>query len=175
MDTKQIKERIRTFANFPKEGILYYDMNSFVSDTEAFSAVIDHLQDRYKDKSIDAFLGVESRGFIFGGAIAARMNKGLILARKPGKLPGELISESYDLEYGQATLEIQKDIISKGQKIVVIDDLLATGGTLEAACKLVERLGGEVAEIWAMVELSFLNGKDKLAQYPYYSLIQYDD
>ncbi|NLI15943.1 MAG: adenine phosphoribosyltransferase, partial [candidate division Zixibacteria bacterium] len=136
--------------------------------------VIDHLYERYKDKKLDAIVGIESRGFIFCGALADRLKVAFIPARKPGKLPAETISESYDLEYGKATLEMHKDAIKRGMRVLVVDDLLATGGTIEAACKLVERLGGEVVEIWVLIELSFLNGRKKIAKYPCHSLIKYD-
>jgi len=174
MNQEQLKKTIRNVPDFPKKGIVFRDITTLVQDGPVFKAVMDHLYDRYKDKKLDAILGIESRGFIFGGALADRLGIGFIPARKPGKLPAETISESYELEYGRATLEIHKDAISKGMKVLVIDDLMATGGTLEASAKLVERLGGEVAEIWVMIELSFLDGMKKIAQYPYYSLIQYD-
>ncbi|MCP4582443.1 MAG: adenine phosphoribosyltransferase [candidate division Zixibacteria bacterium] len=174
MNQEQLKQKIRNVPDFPKKGIVFRDITTLVQDGPAFKAVNDHLHDRYKDKNLDAVLGIESRGFIFGGALADRLGIGFIPARKPGKLPAETISESYDLEYGQATLEIHKDSITKGMKVLVVDDLLATGGTLEATAKLVERLGGEVAEIWVMIELSFLGGMSKIAKFPYFSLIQYD-
>ena len=174
MTIEQLKSKLRIVPDFPKPGIRFIDITTLVGDGPAFKAVMDSLYERYKGKHLDAIVGIESRGFIFGGALADRLGIGFIPARKPGKLPSDTISESYDLEYGQATLEIHKDALKKGQKALVIDDLMATGGTLEATAKLVERLGAEVAEIWVLVELSFLNGKAKIPNYPYFSLVQYD-
>jgi adenine phosphoribosyltransferase len=174
MDIEELKSKIRNVPDFPKKGIVFRDITTLVGDGEALRTVIDHLYERYKSKGIDAVIGIESRGFIFAGALADRLKIGFIPARKPGKLPAETISQSYELEYGQATLEIHKDAITKGMKILIIDDLMATGGTLEAVGKLVDRLGGEVVEIWVLIELSFLNGMQKISQYPYYAMIKYD-
>jgi len=174
MNAEELKSKIRNVPDFPKKGIVFRDITTLVKDPKAFRFVIDHLYNRYKDRKIDAVVAIESRGFIFCGALADRLGVSFIPARKPGKLPAETISESYDLEYGQATLEIHKDAIKPGMKVLVVDDLLATGGTIEAACKLVERLGGEVAEIWVLIELSFLDGIKRIAKYPYYALIKYD-
>ena len=174
MNQKELRDKLRVVPGFPKEGINFIDITTLVRDGKAFKEVMDHLQERYKNMKLDAIIGIESRGFIFAGALADRLGIGFIPARKPGKLPADTISQSYDLEYGQATLEIHKDAIKKGDKILIIDDLMATGGTLEAVGKLVNRLGGEVAEIWVLVELSFLHGTDKISQYPYYSLLKYD-
>jgi adenine phosphoribosyltransferase len=174
MDIEELKSKIRNVPDFPKKGIVFRDITTLVGDGEALRTVIDHLYERYKYKGIDAVIGIESRGFIFAGALADRLKIGFIPARKPGKLPAETISQSYELEYGQATLEIHKDAITKGMKILIIDDLMATGGTLEAVGKLVDRLGGEVVEIWVLIELSFLNGMQKISQYPYYAMIKYD-
>ncbi|MHA1744200.1 MAG: adenine phosphoribosyltransferase, partial [Candidatus Heimdallarchaeota archaeon] len=132
MNIEQLKKKIRNIPDFPKKGIVFRDVTTLIKDPRAFKAVIDHLHERYKDCSIDAIVGVESRGFIFGGVLADRLGVGFIPARKPGKLPAETVSESYDLEYGQATLEIHKDAITSGTNVLIIDDLLATGGTLEA-------------------------------------------
>lgn len=174
MNIEQLKSKIRNVPDFPKPGIVFRDITTLVGDGPAFKVVMDSLYERYQRQKLDAIVGVESRGFIFGGALADRLGIGFIPARKPGKLPAATIAESYDLEYGQATLELHKDALKKGQKVLIIDDLLATGGTLEATAKLVERLGAQVAEIWVLIELSFLNGQEKLRQYPYFSLIQYD-
>jgi adenine phosphoribosyltransferase len=174
MNQKELRDKLRVVPGFPKEGINFIDITTLVRDGKAFREVMDHLFERYTDTKLDAIIGIESRGFIFAGALADRLGVGFIPARKPGKLPADTISQSYDLEYGQATLEIHKDAIKKGEKILIIDDLMATGGTLEAVGKLVNRLGGEVVEIWVLVELSFLHGTDKISQYPYYSLLKYD-
>jgi adenine phosphoribosyltransferase len=174
MNSEELKSKIRSIPDFPQKGIIFRDITTLVKDPDAFRYVIDHLYERYKDKKLDAIVGIESRGFIFCGALADRLKVAFIPARKPGKLPAETISESYDLEYGKATLEMHKDAIKRGMRVLVVDDLLATGGTIEAACKLVERLGGEVVEIWVLIELSFLNGRKKIAKYPCHSLIKYD-
>jgi len=175
MDIEKLKSKFRTVSDFPKPGINFIDITTVVGDGEAFKQIMDHLEERYKDQKLDGIIGIESRGFIFAGALADRLGIGFIPAGKPGKLPADTISESYALEYGEATLELHKDAITKGQKILIIDDLMATGGTLEATCKLVDRLEGVVAEVWVLVELSFLKGKDKISQYPYFSLVQYED
>jgi len=175
MDTKKLRDSLRIVPGFPKPGINFIDITTLVRDGKLLHEVIDHLHERYKNSHIDAVIGIESRGFIFAGALADRLGVGFIPARKPGKLPADTISQSYDLEYGQATLEIHKDAIKKGQKILIIDDLMATGGTLEAVAKLVKKLGGDVAEIWVLVELSFLHGQEKIKEYPYYSLLQYEE
>lgn len=174
MDKEKLKSKLRVVPGFPKPGINFIDITTLIRDGKALKEVIDHLYERYKDKKLDGIIGIESRGFIFAGALADRLGVGFIPARKPGKLPADTITESYDLEYGQASLEIHRDAIMKGDKILIIDDLMATGGTLEAVAKLVERLEGEVVEIWVLVELSFLNGREKIPDYPYFSLIQYD-
>ena len=155
MTIKELKQKIRNIPDFPKKGIVFRDITTLIKDAQAFKAVIDHLHDRYKNNGLDAIVG-------------------FIIARKPGKLPAEVVTETYSLEYGEASLEIHKDSITDGMKVLIIDDLLATGGTLEATCKLVERLGGEVAGIWVLIELTFLNGITKLSKYPFYSLVKYD-
>jgi adenine phosphoribosyltransferase len=174
MDIEKLKQQIRSVPDFPQKGVVFRDITTLLKNPSAYKLVIDHLYGRYKDSRLGAILGIESRGFIFGGALADRLGIGFIPARKPGKLPAETITETYNLEYGQAALQIHKDAITDGMRILIIDDLLATGGTLEAACKLVERLGGQVAGIWVMIELSFLKGRSKISAYPFYSLIQYD-
>ncbi len=174
MDIEKLKQKIRNVPDFPQKGIVFRDITTLIKDPQAFKMVIDHLYDRYKKDNLDAIVGIESRGFIFGAALADRLGTGFITARKPGKLPADTLKESYDLEYGQASLEIHKDAITDGMKILIVDDLLATGGTLEATCKLVERLGGDVVEIWVLIELSFLDGRKKISGYPFFSLVQYD-
>ncbi len=174
MNTEKLKTKIRNVPDFPKKGIVFRDITTLLKDPDAFKIVIDHLHEKYKEIALDCILGIESRGFIFGGALAHRLGIGFVPARKPGKLPAETIAESYSLEYGKATLEIHKDAIGRGQRVLVIDDLLATGGTLQAACRLVERLGGEVAGIWVLIELNFLNGRKLLEGYQFESLVQYD-
>ena len=174
MTENELKAVIRNVPDFPIPGIMFRDITTLVADPDAFKYVVDHLYDRYKDKNIDMIIAIESRGFIFGGALSYLLGCGFVMARKPGKLPYDTISEDYQLEYGTATLEIHNDAISKGQRVLVLDDLLATGGTLEATNKLVEQLGGEVVECAVVVELDFLKGRDKLNGTDIYSMVHYD-
>lgn len=162
---KELKDYVRSIPDFPEKGIIFRDVTTVLKDPEGFKLAIDSMQEKLKDVDFDLVLGAESRGFILGAPIAYNLKKGFIPVRKKGKLPCETIEESYDLEYGKATLEIHKDAIKEGQKVVIIDDLIATGGTLEAIIKLVERLGGEVAKIVCLMELPELDGKAKLEGY----------
>ena len=173
--TENLRKLIRNVKNYPKKGIIFRDITTLIKNGKALNQVMDIFYEKCKDKKIDLVAAVESRGFIFGGALAQKLGVGFVPIRKFGKLPADTEVESYDLEYGTDSLEIHKDAIKKEQKVVIIDDLLATGGTLEATCKLVEKLGGEVVKILVMIELSFLRGKDKLKQYDYFSLIQYKE
>jgi adenine phosphoribosyltransferase len=165
---------IRSVPDFPIKGILFYDITTLLKNSAALKGSIDQFVQRYQNKSIDMVVGIESRGFIFGMPLAYQLDAGFVPVRKPGKLPAETITESYDLEYGRNSLEIHIDAIEKGQKVLIIDDLLATGGTARATCNLVEKLGGEVIEVAFVIELTFLNGRDKLAGYEVFSLLQYD-
>lgn len=162
---KELKDYVRNIPDFPEKGIIFRDVTTVLKDPEGFELAIDSMQEKLKDVDFDLVLGAESRGFILGAPIAYNLKKGFIPVRKKGKLPCETIEESYDLEYGKATLEIHKDAIKPGQRVVIIDDLIATGGTLEAIIKLVERLGGEVAKIVCLIELPELEGKAKLEGY----------
>ena len=171
---KALKDYVTEIPDFPKEGILFRDITTVINNPEGFHMAVDGLVDLVKDKDFDLVIGTESRGFVFGAPVAYALDKGFILARKKGKLPCETISESYDLEYGQATLEIHKDAIQPGQKVVLIDDLIATGGTTEAVVKMVERLGGEVVKIGFVMELAGLKGREKLKGYDVESLIVYE-
>jgi len=166
---------IRSVPDFPVEGILFYDITTMLKDADALRHSVDQIADYYQDTGIDVVVGMESRGFIFGMPAAYQLGVGFVPIRKPGKLPAETIEESYQLEYGTNTLEIHVDALQKGQKVLVVDDLLATGGTAEATCKLVERLGGEVAGIAFVIELTFLNGRNRLQNYDIYSLLKYDE
>jgi adenine phosphoribosyltransferase len=170
---KALEDYVTTIADFPKEGIMFRDITTILSDKDGFKLAIDQMVEKLKDVDFDLVLGSESRGFVFGSPVAYAMNKGFILVRKKGKLPREVISEDYDLEYGKATLEIHTDAIKKGQKVVILDDLIATGGTTEAIVKLVERLGGEVVKIGFVIELAGLMGREKLKDYDVFSLITY--
>lgn len=165
---------IRSIKDFPKPGIMFRDITTLLKEPEALKLSIDQLFDLSKERGITKVVGIESRGFILGGILAERLGCGFIPVRKPNKLPAAKISETYYLEYGEDTIEIHKDAIQQGDKVLLHDDLLATGGTMEAACKLIEKLGGEVVQISFLIELSFLNGRDKLKKYEVHSLINYD-
>lgn len=171
---KELKDFVTEIPDFPKEGIIFRDVTTILSDPEGLHMAIDGLVDMMKDVDFDLVLGSESRGFIFGAPVAYAMNKGFILVRKKGKLPRETISESYALEYGTATLEMHKDAIKPGQKVVIIDDLVATGGTTEAVIRMVEREGGKVVKIGFVIELAGLKGREKLKGYDVDSLIIYE-
>jgi adenine phosphoribosyltransferase len=167
------KSFIRDIPDFPKEGIIFKDITPLIGDAAAFKGVIDHLAQRYQGQKIDKAVGIEARGFIFAGALAKELGIGMVPIRKPGKLPYKTITETYELEYGTDSMQIHEDAIAKGEKILLIDDLLATGGTLAAGAKLVEKLGGDIVEIATLIELTFLNGIEKIKQYPYYTIMQF--
>lgn len=164
---------IRKVKDFPKPGILFYDVTSIFTQPEAFNWIIDKAFDLYKDKNIDMLLAVESRGFIFASPLAYKMKLPLVLARKAGKLPGETIKESYSLEYGTATLEVHKEDIPQGKNVLIIDDLIATGGTLKACANLVEKLGSKVIGFFGVIGLPFLNYEKILKGYEIKTLINY--
>jgi adenine phosphoribosyltransferase len=168
-----LKQHIRSVPDFPKTGILFYDITTLLRDPQGFKMTIDMLATPYVDQGIDAVVGIESRGFILGGAVAQRIGAGFIPIRKPGKLPAKAIRESYDLEYGKDALEIHEDAIEKGQRILVVDDVLATGGTAAAAVQLVRKSGGELHGLAFLIELLFLNGQQKIAQEKVFSVLQY--
>lgn len=170
---KKLEEYVRTIPDFPEKGIMFRDITTVLNDAEGFHLAIDSLKDLLKDVDFDVIAGAESRGFIFGAPLAYALNKPFVLIRKKGKLPYETVSETYDLEYGTATIEMHKDSIKKGEKVVLIDDLIATGGTMAAAAHLVERLGGEVVKIIFLMELQGLSGRDKLSKYDVQSVIKY--
>jgi len=169
-----LKKYIRTIPDFPKKGIQFRDITTLISNPDAFSGTIDIFHEHYKIRRIDVIAGIESRGFIFGGALADRLGVGFIPIRKKGKLPGGTISETYDLEYGTDTLEIHDDAIKEGQQVLLLDDLIATGGSLEAAGKLIERLGGEIIEAAVVIELVELGGREKIEPLKLYSLARYE-
>ncbi|MGD8779816.1 MAG: adenine phosphoribosyltransferase [Ignavibacteria bacterium] len=168
-----LKELIRSVPDFPKEGIDFKDITTLLKDPGGFKAALDELYQLAKDKDITKVIGIESRGFIFGGALAEKLGAGFIPIRKPGKLPAPTVSETYVLEYGTDKIEIHQDAIEPGDKILLHDDLLATGGTMEAACNLVEKVNAEVVQISFLIELSFLQGREKLKNYEVHSLIEY--
>ena len=168
-----LKRHIRDIPDFPKPGIVFKDITPLVGHGPAFRAVVDHIADRYRGK-VDVVLGIESRGFILGAAVAYNLGVGLALVRKPGKLPYERYTAEYDLEYGSDTLEIHRDAFGNKSRVLIVDDLLATGGTASAAIELVRRLDGEVAACAFIIELSFLNGRKRLDAPEVVSLIRYD-
>jgi adenine phosphoribosyltransferase len=173
--TQELKKYIRSIRDFPIKGIMFRDITTLLKDPDAMRETLRQLLDFTEDKKIDKVVGVESRGFIFGAMLANELKAGFVPIRKPGKLPAERESQTYQLEYGLDKIEIHRDAISKGDKVLIHDDLLATGGTAEAACKLVEKLGGKVEQLSFIVELSFLNGREKLRNYDVNSLIIYED
>ena len=167
-----LKEHIRGIPDFPIPGILFYDISTIMRSNEAMEYVIDSLHDQIKDWQPDIIAGIESRGFLFATPLALKMNLPMMMIRKAGKLPGEVVSYEYDLEYGTDTIQIQADAIQTGQKVVIIDDLLATGGTLEASIKLCQKVGCEVVGCGVVIELDFLNGRKNLSA-PCKSLVHY--
>src|SRR5881398_2516303 len=169
-----LNKLIREVPDFPKKGILFYDITTLLKDKVGFATLIDALSEHYLGKDIDVVLGMEARGFIFGPALAYRLNAGFVPVRKPGKLPAVTARVEYELEYGTNILEIHKDAVQKGQRVIIVDDLLATGGTAEATTKLATSLGAEIAGLGFVVELDFLKGRAKLRQYDVYSLLHYD-
>lgn len=173
MIKEKLEDYVTTIPDFPQPGIMFRDITTIIEDPDGFKMSIDQLSELIKDVDYDVMVAVESRGFVFASPIAYNSHKPVVLVRKKGKLPRETIEQSYDLEYGTATVEMHKDSIKPGQKVILCDDLIATGGTLWAAAKLVETLGGEVAGIISVMELKGLNGRDKLP-YPVYTLIQYE-
>ncbi|MEE8835813.1 MAG: adenine phosphoribosyltransferase [Eubacteriales bacterium] len=170
---KELKDYVTTIPDYPKKGIMFRDITSILDDADGLHLAIDSLLDLLKGIDFDVIVGTESRGFIFGMPIAYNLHKPFVLVRKKGKLPRETISETYDLEYGTETVEMHKDSIRPGQKVVLVDDLIATGGTIEAAAKLVERLGGEVVKMIFVMELEGLKGRERLSRYDIDSVIKY--
>lgn len=171
---KKLEEYVRSIPDFPEPGVIFRDITSILQDADGLQLAIDSMQACLDGLDVDVIVGTESRGFIFGMPIAYNLHKPFVPIRKKGKLPCETVSKSYDLEYGSATIEIHKDAIKPGQKVAIIDDLIATGGTIEAAAKLVEELGGEVVKIVFLMELSGLNGVKKLDGYNVESIIRYE-
>ena len=170
-----LRKLIREVPDFPKAGILFYDITTLLKDPSGLRAVIDGLKQHYRHTPVDLVLGIEARGFIFGPALAYRLNAGFVPVRKPRKLPAPVARVTYDLEYGSDSLEIHLDAIQPGQRVVLVDDLLATGGTMEATVKLVKQLGGEIAGLAFAVELDFLKGRSRFAEYDVFSLLHYDE
>jgi adenine phosphoribosyltransferase len=174
LNSDQLKKLIREIPDFPKKGILFYDITTLLKDKSGYATLIDQLAEHYIGKQVDLILGMEARGFIFGPALAYRLNAGFVPVRKPGKLPAATVRVEYDLEYGSNILEVHKDAIEKGQRVLIVDDLLATGGTAQATAKLATSLGAQIAGLAFVVELDFLKGRDKLTPYDVFSLLHYD-
>ena len=171
---KRVEDYVRSIPDFPEPGIIFRDVTTILQDADGLALAIDSVVDLLKDVDYDVVVGPESRGFIFGVPVAYAMRKGFVPVRKKGKLPCETISMEYDLEYGSAVVEMHKDSIKPGQKIVIVDDLIATGGTIEAIIKMIEQLGGEVVKVCFVMELAGLKGRDKLAGYQVDSAIIYE-
>ncbi len=171
---KKLEEYVRSIPDFPEEGIIFRDVTSVLQDADGLKLAIDSMQELLKDLDFDVVVGAESRGFVFGTPIAYNLHKPFVLVRKKGKLPCETISKEYDLEYGSAVIEMHKDSIKPGQRVVLVDDLIATGGTIQAAAELVEELGGKIVKIIFLMELAGLKGRERLAKYEVESVIRYE-
>lgn len=171
---KRVEDYVRSIPDFPEPGIIFRDVTSVLQDADGLQLAIDEMQKLIADVDFDVIVGAESRGFIFGMPIAYNLHKPFVLVRKKGKLPCETIEREYDLEYGTAVIEMHKDAIKPGQKVVMVDDLIATGGTMEAAAKLIEELGGEVVKVIFLMELAGLNGRERLKDYEVASVVCYD-
>jgi adenine phosphoribosyltransferase len=174
MDVGALRAKIRDINDFPTEGILFKDITTLLKDGPAWRFAVDSLASRYQAERVDVVVGVESRGFIFGGAVAHQLEAGFVPVRKIGKLPGKTIEVEYELEYGRDALAMHEDAIAPGQRVLAVDDLLATGGTMRATLRLIEQLGGRVVGVAFMIELAFLQGREKLKNYSVHSLIVYD-
>jgi len=170
-----LKKYIRSIKDFPIKGIMFRDITTLLKEPEAIKATLSQLLLNIQGKKIDKVVGIESRGFIFGALLAKELGVGFIPVRKPGKLPAETVTQTYQLEYGNDSIQIHKDAISKGDKVLLHDDLLATGGTAEASCSLIEKLGGEIVQISFIIELTFLKGREKLKPYDVRSLVTYEN
>jgi adenine phosphoribosyltransferase len=174
MDVAELRSKIRDIKDFPTEGILFKDITTLLREGPAWRFAVDTLAAHYQQAGVEVVVGVESRGFIFGGAIAHQLNAGFVPVRKLGKLPGPTIEVEYELEYGRDALAMHDDAIRPGQRVLAVDDLLATGGTMGATLRLIEQLGGRVVGVAFMIELGFLKGREKLKNYPLHSMIVYD-
>jgi len=168
------KKFVRDIPDFPKKGIVFRDITTLLKHKETYRQVIDAFYDHYKRRSIDVVIGIEARGFLLAASLAYKLGAGLVPVRKPGKLPAEALRVEYDLEYGKDALEIHRDAIGEGQRVLIVDDLLATGGTISATCEMVEKLGGHIVGIAFLIELDFLKGRKKLTGHEVWSLIHYE-
>jgi adenine phosphoribosyltransferase len=172
--TKDIKSKIRTIPHWPKHGVMFRDITTLIKDSKGFRKTCDMLYDHYKDKDIDIIAGIESRGFVFGAVLAYKMGKGLVIIRKPGKLPAETISQKYEKEYGLDAIEMHADSIKKGDRVLLVDDLLATGGTMGAACKLIQKAGGLVVGCAFVIELPELKGRKIIGNQEIFKLVEFE-
>ncbi len=172
---EELKKYIREVPDFPKPGILFYDITTLTADPSALLKVMDILADRYKDDKPDKIMAIEARGFIFGGALACRLERGFVPVRKKGKLPYQTVKATYELEYGTDEVHMHSDGVKAGEKVLIVDDLMATGGTAAATADLVRQCGGEILECAFVIELDFLEGREKLKQVPVFSIIHYDE
>lgn len=170
-----VKSAIRTVPDFPKPGVLFYDITTILQDPAHYRVICDELIERYTSKNISKILAMESRGFIFAGPVATAIGAGLVPLRKPGKLPWKKVAQSFDLEYGSDSLEIHEDAVENGERVLLLDDLLATGGTAEASVRLAQKLDADIVEAAFVIELTFLKGRDKLGDVPVYSMIQFGE
>jgi len=169
-----IKSKIRTIPNWPMEGVMFRDITTLMQDPDAFKATCDELYNRYKNLEIDKVVGIDARGFIFGAVLAYKLKAGFVPVRKKGKLPYKTISKEYTLEYGEDVVEMHEDAIEKGEKVLIVDDLIATGGTISAATRLVEMLGGDIVECAFVVELPDLKGRDKIKNYKIFTITEFE-
>jgi len=174
INSEDLKTYVRSIPDFPKKGIVFRDITTLINNKDAFKVAIDVFYDRYQSLNIEKVVSVESRGFIFGSVLAYRLGAGFVPVRKPKKLPSKTIREEYQLEYGTDALEIHIDAIQKGEKVLIVDDLLATGGTVDATCRLINKLGGVIVGLAFLIELSFLKGRERLKGYNIFSIINYD-
>ncbi|MCX6751100.1 MAG: adenine phosphoribosyltransferase [Candidatus Pacearchaeota archaeon] len=176
-EINKLKEKVRTIPNFPKEGIMFRDITTLLQDKESLHKLTELLYEKYKDTPVDIVAGIESRGFIIAGLLAEKLNAGLVLIRKPGKLPYETIKQEYSLEYGTDTVEMHKDSVKLGQKVLLVDDLIATGGTSLASCNLIKKLGGQIVECAFIIELEELGGIEKLKKenFPSFSIVKFKE
>jgi len=173
MVTERLKQSIRHVQDFPKKGIGFKDITTLLKNPDRFREAVDALLEPFRNSSVDKVVGIEARGFLFASAIAYHLHAGLVPVRKPGKLPAETLEESYSLEYGTDRVAIHRDAISKGDNVLMVDDLLATGGTMAASCRMVEELGGNIVGVAFLVELDFLKGRGKLEKYPLHTLVHF--
>ncbi len=169
-----LKSKIRTVPHFPKHGVMFRDITTLLNDSHCFRYAVKEMIEQFRDSKIDKVVSAESRGFIFGSVIAHELRAGFVPLRKPGKLPHKTIREEFETEYSKDAFEIHEDAVKKGENVLIVDDLLATGGTMEAATKLIERLGGNIVGIAILIELGFLKGREKLSKYDLFSLINYE-